>query len=125
MLDKLGKYLGEGFRRIVYEHKDRPDLVIKFLKKLDDDHKKLEFENWKNLKDTERGKWLVPCEYLSEDGRFLFQKKVKVLEIEEAPKEVPEWIKILGDWEFGGNKSKHWGIYQDRIVLIDYGDKVL
>jgi len=123
MIDKLGDYLGEGFRRLVYEHKDRPDVVIKFLKDLKDDHNRLEWENWERLKDTDKGKWLVPCESLSVDSRFLVQKKVVVLE--QAPENIPEWIKILGDWSFGGNKSKHWGEYEGRIVLIDYGDKKL
>lgn len=123
MIDKLGDYLGEGFRRIVYAHKDDPELVIKFLKNIEDDHNRIEFENWQILKDTEKGRWLTPCVSLSEDGRFLIQKRVKVTD--EAPENVPDWIQILGDWSFGGNKSKHWGIYEGRIVLIDYGDKKL
>ena len=123
MIDKLGDYLGEGFRRLVYKHKDNDDLVIKFLKNLEDDHNRLEYQNWQNLKDTDKGIWLTPCISLSEDSRFLVQKRVQVLD--EAPENVPEWIKILGDWSFGGNKSKHWGIYEGRIVLMDYGDKIL
>lgn len=123
MIDKLGEYLGEGFRRIAYNHKDDDGLVIKFLKNLDDDHNRIEFENWEMLKNTEKGKWLVPCISLSDDGRFLVQKKVQVLD--EAPENIPEWITVLGDYSFGGNKSKHWGVYEGRIVLIDYGDKKL
>lgn len=123
LFTKLGDYLGEGFRRITYNHIDDESLVIKFLKNIKDDHNRIEFENWENMKNTERGKWLAPCISLSEDNRFLIQKKVKVLD--EAPENIPEWIKVLGDYEFGGNKSKHWGIYEGRIVLIDYGDKVL
>ena len=123
LFTKLGDYLGEGFRRIVYTHKDDESVVIKFLKDLKDDHNKLEYENWMKLKDTDKGIWLAPCFSLSEDGRFLIQAKVEVLD--EAPENIPEWIKVLGDWSFGGNKSKHWGKYSGRIVLIDYGDKQL
>ncbi len=122
-LNKLGDYLGEGFRRITYNHVDDETLVIKFLKNLKDDHNLIEYENWEHLKDTEKGKWLAPCVSLSSDSRFLVQKKVRVLD--EPPENVPEWITVLGDYSFGGNKSKHWGVYEDRIVLIDYGDKRL
>lgn len=123
MIDKCGKYLGEGFRRIVYQYTDNPNLVIKFLKNLEDNHNKIEYENWNNLKDTEKGVWLVPCLGLSADGRFLIQERVEVLD--KAPDEIPDWIKVLGDYSFGGNNSRHWGIYNDRVVLIDYGDKLL
>lgn len=123
MIDKLGDYLGEGFRRIVYEHKDDDSLVIKFLKNLKDDHNKLEYQNWLNWKDTDRGLWLVPCVAISKDGRFLIQKKVQITD--KIPDNVPQWIQILGDWTFGGNKSKHWGLYEGRMVLVDYGDKEL
>lgn len=125
MIDKLGDYLGEGFRRITYSHVDDPTVVIKFLKNLKDDHNRIEFENWQKLKNTERGKWLAPCVSLSDDGRYLIQRRVEVLD--EMPEElvVPDWIKVLGDYSFGGNKSKHWGKYEGRVVLIDYGDKEL
>lgn len=123
MIDKLGDYLGEGFRRIVYAHQDRSDLVIKFLKNLEDNHNRTEFENWQKLKDTERGQWLAPCYSLSDDGRFLVQQRVEVLD--EAPVSVPEWIKTLRDWSLGGNQSKHWGRWEGRVQLIDYGDMPL
>lgn len=123
MISKLGNYLGEGFRRIVYDHIDDPTVVVKFLKNLKDDHNRIEFENWEKMKGTDRGLWLAPCISLSEDGRYLIQKKVEVLD--GAPENIPDWIKVLGDYSFGGNKSKHWGKFDGRIVLIDYGDKIL
>ena len=123
MIDKLGKYLGEGFRRVVYDYTEDPGVVVKFLKNLEDNHNQVEYDNWQKMKDTERGKWLAPCHYLSEDCRFLLQTKVKILD--EAPSEIPDWIKNLGDWSFGGNKSKHWGMLGDQVVLVDYGDKEL
>jgi hypothetical protein len=123
MIDFLGGYLGEGFRRIVYAHKDREDLVIKFLKNLEDNHNRTEFDNWQKFKDTDQGRWLAPCYSLSNDGRFLVQQRVEVLD--EAPQSVPEWIKTLRDWSFGGNQSKHWGSWDGRVLLIDYGDMPL
>ena len=123
MIDMLGDYLGSGFRRLVYVHKDDPDLVIKFLKDLKDNHNRLEYDNWQMLKDTPRGMWLAPCISLSDDSRFLVQQRVVVLD--EAPENVPDWVKVLGDWSFGGNQSKHWGVLNDKTVLIDYGDKKL
>ena len=120
MLEKCGNYLGEGFRRIIYEHKDNPKLVIKFLKDPKDRHNFYEFDNWLRLGDTERGLWLAPCYELTPDFRFLTQMKVEVTD--EIPSNIPEWIKVQRDYEFGGNKSRHWGRYQGRLVLIDYGD---
>jgi hypothetical protein len=123
MIDRLGDYIAEGFRRIVYNDKDNPFVVIKFLKDIKDEHNKIEFENWEKLKDTEKGKWLVPCISISEDGRYLVQEKVEI--IDEPPDDIPNWIKNLGDYSFGGNKSKHWGMLNNKVVLVDYGDKKL
>jgi len=123
MLNKCGKYLGEGYRRVVYEHLDNPDLVIKFLKNLDDNHNRVEWENWQNLKDTQKGESLAPCISISEDSRFLVQQRVKLLV--EAPENVEEWLEKLGDWKKGGNDSIHWGTLNGKNVLVDYGDKQL
>lgn len=123
MINQCGKYLGEGYRRIVYEHKNNPNLVIKYLKSHKDRHNKTEYENWIKLKDTEKGKWLVPCLSLSVDGRYLLQRRVKVLD--KVPEDVPDWIKALPDYSLGGNKSKHWGMFNGRTVLIDYGNQIL
>lgn len=119
MIDKCGEYLGEGVQRIVYEYKGREDLVIKFLKKPGTDHNRTEFDNWMKYKHTDRATWLAPCLYLSEDERFLVQKKV--IPVDASPEEVPDWIKVLSDWDVGGADSKQWGSYEGRIVLSDYG----
>ena len=123
MIEHCGAYIGEGLRRIVYQDKTNPNYVIKFLKKLEDPHNKIEFWNWENWKYDERGKWFAPCHSISEDGRFLVQVKVELLD--NPPEQIPEWIKVLRDYEVGGNKSRPRGIYNSHPVLVDYGDQIL
>jgi hypothetical protein len=123
MIDQCGAYLGEGFRRVVYQHKQNPNHVIKFLKKLEDPHNKIEYWNWLNFKDTEKGIWLAPCISISDDSQYLVQEKVELFDT--APDDIPEWLKVLRDYEVGGNNSKSWGVYKNHSVIIDYGDQVL
>lgn len=111
----LGDKIGEGNRRIVYNHAERDDLVVKVLKnevKSNDDHNRIEYNNWIKLKDD---KWLAPCLFLSECEQYLIQLKGELAPI---PKEVPDFIKKQRDWNLGRGQ---WVKINNNIVLCDYG----
>jgi hypothetical protein len=117
------KKIAEGLRRVIYQHSKFSYLVVKVQKNPDDDHNLIEWNNWQKYKGTANGQWLAPCHSISRDHQTLVQAKVYILP--KAPKNVPEFLKVLGDWHNGVNGSPQWGLLDCTTVLVDYGDKKL
>jgi hypothetical protein len=126
---ETGKEIGRGLWRIVYEHPNDSTLVIKKLspnlaklnesdcKKAADGHNPnlREWQLWQKYKDTDYRLVLCPCVCISEDYQFLVMKK--------ALKSVQIWAWKLPRGEIKDYKHfKNWGIYENRAVIIDYGD---
>ena len=113
----VGKKIGSGAYRVVYECNLNPKLVVKIERNERDFANVSEWEIWKQLSDTPLAKWFAPCRYVSPCGTVLLQDKTKPIhedEIGDLPKLVPS---IMGDLHY-----KNWGRINGRVVCHDYGN---
>ena len=115
-----GDKLGSGIHRDVYTCRIRDDLVVKV---------EIE-ENWRNFANVKEhmfwsdwqhydpiGSWLAPCDYLSPDGRISLQKRCEPL---SAAYQMPEMVpSFLTD-----HKRENFGLYEGRLVCVDYAATV-
>lgn len=116
---KLGKYIGSGKCRKVYHHPTLKDAVIKVAKKDKsgglNHQNKSEWEVWNLIKDTKYKKYFCPCIEMTEDGKYLIQKKAKKT---SSTVNLPKELKCKnGDID----GSKNIGLYNKKTVLVDYG----
>lgn len=117
----IGKQLGEGMSRIVYENRFDPTTVIKYQARpaASPSHANqnvLEWEAWGWAQDHRPDimKWLARCYHISECGRFMIQQKVRVMREHERPKKMPAF---LTDFQ-----TENFGFLRDgRLVACDYG----
>jgi hypothetical protein len=111
----LGRKLGEGSYREVYEHATDPTKVVKIESALGDDFcNVVEWELWRDLEDRddqELLRWFAPCYHISGFGRVLIQARTKKLKA--LPREIPSVFTDL--------KLSNWGLYKGRPVCHDYG----
>ena len=105
--------VGRGSSRIVYGFRWDPTLVLKIAKD-DPSQNIMEWQFWDAAKETERAKWLAPCDSITTCGRILLQKRVEPFKRSEPPKELPSFLHH--DMNF-----YHFGWYEGRIVCCDYG----
>ncbi len=126
-MDKLlGKKLGKGVRRDVFEHKEDSSLVIKCLINRTDNHNRLEMENWNNADEKTR-EFLAPCIEMSEDSVYLVQKKGEPLDESDGgyfPREdLPEGFLDKIDAGKRYKFKKRNFVYMDgKLKLCDYGE---
>lgn len=106
----LGKYLGRGIDRIVFEYKPNPKYVIK-IDIGNSQANSIEWNNWLTVKYTKYEKWFAPIKEISPCGRILLMEKVKT-DGNYSPKRVPVFMADLHD----GN----WGLLKGKPVCIDY-----
>ena len=110
----IGKTLGAGEFRIVFEHEHRKDLVLKFETRAQSFQNIAEWDFWNDNKDRKRvAAWLAPCEFISPCGIILAQKKTTKPVEADYPKMVPEFLTDL--------KRTNFGMYRGRLVAHDYG----
>ncbi len=132
-MDKLlGKKIGKGVRRDVFEHKKDDSLVIKALLNKTDNHNILEMENWNNA-DEETKQFLAPCIEITYDGVYLTQKKgVPIKELSDKPSgifflenELPLGFldKIKPYNKRGKFKRKNFIYIDGELKLCDYGER--
>lgn len=105
----LGKYLGSGSFRDVYELRFNLDLVVK-VEKGKTFYNVAEWEIWSECP-AEYAKWLAPCLHISDCGRCLVQRRVEPSK--SRPRKIPNWM--------DDNKLANWGKYKGRLVCCDYG----
>ncbi len=110
---KCGKKIGTGSTRIVYEHIDNNDLVIK--KNKGDRHNMCEFLCWELAKKMKLDHWLAPCVDISKSGNYLIQKRGQPIMDKDIPQNIPEWLKIED------RNKKQWVKINNNIVKCDYG----
>ena len=109
-----GKIIGAGVFRLVYEHRHRDDLVLKFEPFEESFQNISEWEFWVDNKDDKRVcPWLAPCEYISPCGMILAMQRTRKPTREEFPNVVPEFLTDL--------KRTNFGMYMGRLVCHDYG----
>lgn len=110
----LGRQLGHGMSRNVFESNANPDVVIKVENYADHKQNVMEWLVWNQFKDVKGiGKWLCPCYKLSHSGTFLVMAKARDLDPREQPKRIPSFI--------SDNKLENFGMFEGRVVLRDYG----
>lgn len=110
----LGKKLGFGIHRDVYEYKLDTTCVIKIAN--DDETRAqniIEMKIWQEIEWSDFKKWFAPCVVVSEGGKYLIQKKI---EIQENPKNYPAKIPHF----FTDIKPDNFGWLGRRFVCCDY-----
>jgi hypothetical protein len=112
----LGKYLGRGIHRMVFEYA----LDKKYVVKLDDSGKGMNFiehDVWKRIQFTRHAKWFAPIKSVSTNGIIMLQRKCEKLEDWERPKKVPAF--------FTDTHSDNFGKLDGRPVCFDYALNLL
>jgi hypothetical protein len=128
--------LGDGMRRRVYAHPDRPDLVVKIAKtdlsktwlgapeKGSPVRREADYSNpgewaaWTRVQGTDLERFFVPCVSMSKDGVELVQQRAEI--IDDLPPDLPQWLYIDADWHGASPRSPAFGIYDGVPRLVDY-----
>jgi hypothetical protein len=111
----VGRCIGTGYSRHVYELLGQPDRVMKL------EHGNRHFSNivewkvWQAVQATPHAKWFAPCYSISFTGTALVQARTIPLTNEEFEHmtEVPEFLSDIHRANFGH--------FEGRIVCHDYG----
>lgn len=113
-MQHLGRMLGSGGHRDVYEFKVDPAVVVKVAKsnrKITSNRQ--EWDAWQTLKDTDEAQFLVPCIAIADDNKWMLQAKALPTDRCFAGQEVRPWMNDMA--------PKNCGIYNGRLVAVDYG----
>lgn len=110
----LGKRLGGGCAREVFECKLDKSLVIKVEVEAGSFQNIKEWDFWEhNQWDKDVKKWLAPCVAISDCGSVLLQKKVIKARDKEFPKKLPTFLSDI--------KKDNFGLLKGKFVCCDYG----
>jgi len=109
----LGKMLGYGCYRVVYECALNKDYVVKIENANGGFSNIKEWKLWEEVEYTPFKKYFAPCIFISDNGKVLIQKKVRLVLQEELPKEVPYF--------FTDVKPENFGFIGKQFVCCDYG----
>lgn len=109
----VGRCLGQGAFRRVYELRHAPDMVLKLEYSHDFANAK-EWITWRELEGTEWAQWLAPCVSIDEFGGALVQRRADDL-TDEQWASLREYPAFLGD---AGRRN--WGWFEGRPVMRDY-----
>lgn len=110
----IGKKIGHGVSREVYECRTDPTLVVKIEIASRSFKNALEWTLWKDIESSGHvnKKYFAPCVAISPCGTVLLQKRATALPKHKYPKKIP---KAWGDLKYA-----NFGLYQGRLVCIDY-----
>lgn len=110
----LGKKLGSGMSRDVYEFTFNRDYVVKVENSSGSFQNIIEWEIWNNVQYMPSvSKWFAPCVNISPCGVFLIQRKVIQQDPKKYPKKVPYFFK--------DTKYENFGTVDGKLVCCDYG----
>lgn len=111
----IGKLLGEGIHRCVYDFLPDPTKVIKVAKLEEGRGMNLqEYKLWQDFQGTPLVKWFAPVHDVSAAGKYLIQDKLESLPKEKYPKKIPAF--------FQDTKYKNFGWHPKlKFVCCDYG----
>lgn len=108
----LGKILGHGISRNVYECKFDPTIVIKH--EVGSGFQNVtEWKIWEEVQYTPMAKWFAPCLYISPNGLWMVQKRVSFMDHDKYPKRIPEFLNDI--------KYSNYGKIGKSFVCFDYG----
>ena len=114
LLGFLGREIGSGCYRRVFEAGWDDSLVVKMETSSSYFANVAEWDIWHNLKGTPAGKFLCPCVSISPGGGFLIMKKAGPVKPEQMPKRIPGWCADV--------KIENWGWFDGRPVMLDYAN---
>lgn len=110
----LGKKIGGGQFRNVYECSNDKTVVIKVESGIRDFQNISEWNFWESVQYNKKiARWLAPCIKISNCGTVIIQKKTTPLRPSEVPKQLPEFIRDV--------KVENLGMLDGKVVCIDYG----
>lgn len=111
----LGRRIGKGINREVFEFPHNKDYVIKV--ETEGFQNIREWELWNEIKDTKLAKWFAPCIKISNCGIYLLQRKTEKIPESEYPQKTPHF--------FNDQKYDNFGVIIEkgkrRFVCHDYG----
>lgn len=113
----LGRRIGKGTAREVYEHRLDPSYVVKVEIVAGSFQNIIEAKLWAEVEHTPFAKWFAPVVYISACGTVIVQKKVQVARLAEYPKEIPAF--------FTDRKYQNFGLLDGKLVCFDYGTTIL
>lgn len=118
----IGKKLGEGVSREVYEYGGNPvEYVVKIETEGDRFQNVVEYQFWQSVRDApDMLRWIAPCARISPQGNYMIQERTTPITLGELRKrlpKVPVWCSDL--------KVSNWGrLPNGKIVCHDYGTHV-
>jgi hypothetical protein len=129
----VGKFIGKGQSRLVYLNNMDDKTIVKIRKK--DKYlinNIIEYGVWDKYKNTPFSKFLCPIVNVSDDKKYIIMKKALIIHkkspteyVENFKKrcdsiiiEIKNFCSKLTDFDYN-----NFGIYNDNLVLIDYGHK--
>ena len=111
----LGRRIGSGISRNVYEHAFDETLVIKVELYAQSFQNITEWKAWDVVQSDKKLKnWFAPCVAISDCGTVLLQKKAEPIHKKDYPKQVPKC--------FGDLKYDNFGMLNGKFVCVDYGN---
>lgn len=117
----LGKRLGKGQARDVYECAFNKELVVKIEARIGKEaapfSNVIEHAIWHESEGTEWRRWLAPCDWISPFGTALIMSKTTPMTEAERPRDVPSFLSDL--------QPSNWGMLDGRPVAHDYGNNAV
>ena len=113
----LGKKIGEGASRDVYECSLNDKVVIKYEVRGKMFQNVMEWNIWQEVKDTKYASWFAQCLDISPCGLFLVMEKISIPDKKMYPKKVPEFFTDL--------KYNNFGMVVKQLVAVDYGFPII
>jgi hypothetical protein len=111
----LGEWIGCGISREVFECPYDERLVIKVA--IDTPNANvLEWEMWDIVQYSDQSKWFAPCEFISDDGLILVQKRTTPLEDTKGLR-IPTY--------FTDVKDSNFGTIDGEVVCHDYASSLV
>lgn len=113
----LGKKIGNGAGREVYEHRLDSSLVVKVENSAGSFQNIVESKIWWEVSDSPYAKWFAPVVAISANGAVLVMKKAEPARKHEYPKKIPAFFTDL--------KRQNFGLLNGKFVCVDYGSSIL
>lgn len=111
----LGKPIGSGAYRRVYEHCLDDSLVIKVEEEPGDFANVIEHMLWKEIEHFKvLARWFAPVIAISPSGSVLLQKRTLPIQKKHLPKRIPNFLFDV--------KHDNWGMIDGHPVCHDYGN---
>jgi len=118
----LGKRLGFGIHRDVYEFYFSDDKVIKVANCSEGRaQNQLEYRIWDELSNSDYKKWFAKCYGVSVNGKYLIQERIKMKELVKYPKTIPDFFTDTKRENYGWNSKNKFVCCDYSLTIITNG----